>query len=342
MRADDNIDRASGQPLDDRLDVLGRAEAAEDLDSHRVVGKASGKRFAVLLRQHRGGDEHRDLLATLYREKRGPQRHLGFPVPHVPTHQAVHRLGLVQVGQDVVDSRTLATGLFKRKARNKLFIRPIEGGKGRSLGGLTRGVDFQKFTRHGQDRFAGPLLDFLPALTTQPVEGWDMAVSAGIFLHQVDPLDRQIQAVPARILQVQVIPFGTGHAEVTQALVEAHPVVDVHHVVSSSELAEPGQVVGHWPWPGLAAVPPLAKDFRFREEDQPVRRQRKPLGQMADDNRSRREGGLFPRRGGDHRQAQLVAEQEVLQVRGLERAGNRQEHAHVLFLPLAYALGQRR
>src|SRR5215510_9780223 len=83
VRADHDVDGALTQPLDDRLLLLGRAEAGEELDLRRERRESIGERRPVLLGQHGRGHEHGDLHAVADRLERGAQRDLGLAVADV-------------------------------------------------------------------------------------------------------------------------------------------------------------------------------------------------------------------------------------------------------------------
>ena len=72
-----------------------------------IAGEAVGERVAVLGGEQRGGREHGDLLAVLDRLERGADGHLGLAEADVAAHQAVHRVGALHVGLDVVDRLAL-------------------------------------------------------------------------------------------------------------------------------------------------------------------------------------------------------------------------------------------
>ena len=103
VRADDDVDLALRQRRD-RLRLLGlAAEARQHGDAHREVREALGERDEVLLGEHRGRRQHRDLLAAQHRQQAGAQRDLGLAVADVAADQAVHRHARLHVAEHGVD-----------------------------------------------------------------------------------------------------------------------------------------------------------------------------------------------------------------------------------------------
>ena len=90
VRADENVHLAVGQIRQHRLDLLGRAEAAEHFDAHREGRETALESFVVLERQDGGGRQHRHLLAVAQRLERRAHGHFGFAETHVAAQQAVH------------------------------------------------------------------------------------------------------------------------------------------------------------------------------------------------------------------------------------------------------------
>jgi hypothetical protein len=95
--SDHDIDRPRSERRERRGDVLLRAKARQLGDFHRPVREAVGERVEVLLREQRGGNEHRHLLAVVDRDERRAERDLGLAESHVAADQAVHRLALAEV-----------------------------------------------------------------------------------------------------------------------------------------------------------------------------------------------------------------------------------------------------
>ena len=95
MRADDDIDAAVAQQLENLALLRVRAEAAEHFDPHRIIEHALAERFEVLLREHRRRREDRDLFSFHHRFERGANRDFGFAEADVAADQPIHRARLV-------------------------------------------------------------------------------------------------------------------------------------------------------------------------------------------------------------------------------------------------------
>ena len=102
-----HLHRACGEPLEGLFLLLGGAEAAEHLHFHVKVGKTLKERLVVLLGQNRRGTQHHDLLAVLRCLEGSAQCDLGLAEAHVSAQQAVHRLGGLHVGLDILDGSRL-------------------------------------------------------------------------------------------------------------------------------------------------------------------------------------------------------------------------------------------
>ena len=115
MCADDAVDLAGGEAIDDLLCLRIGKEAAEHLDANRVASKAIGECVAVLCGEQCGGRHHGHLLAILDRLERSANGNFGLAESHVATHQTVHREGPFHVGFGVFDGLALVGCLYERK-----------------------------------------------------------------------------------------------------------------------------------------------------------------------------------------------------------------------------------
>ncbi len=90
MRADDDVHFALGQALQHFGDFLLVAKAAEHFDAHREGRETPLECFEVLISEHRGGREHRGLLAVAEPFERRAHGDLGLAVTHVAAQQPIH------------------------------------------------------------------------------------------------------------------------------------------------------------------------------------------------------------------------------------------------------------
>ncbi len=107
----------------------------------------------MLLREQRGGHEHRHLLARLHGDERRAQRDLGLAEAHVAADDAVHRLLAGEVGDDVGDGQRLVRRLFERELCGE---RTEFGFAGRDLLAVARGAARIQVQQFG-GRIADPL-----------------------------------------------------------------------------------------------------------------------------------------------------------------------------------------
>ena len=103
MRADDDVDLARAEVLDDLILFGLAAEPADHVDRHRKSGEPLGQRLLMLKRQHGRRREERHLLSVHHRLERGAHRHFGLAVADVAAEQAIHRRRRFHVALDVVD-----------------------------------------------------------------------------------------------------------------------------------------------------------------------------------------------------------------------------------------------
>ena len=97
--------------FDNLLLLLGRPEAGDHLDVDGELRKAPLERLEVLEAEHRGGREHRDLLAVLHGFERGAHGHFGFAVANIAAEQPIHGCGRLHIVLDGADRRDLVVGL---------------------------------------------------------------------------------------------------------------------------------------------------------------------------------------------------------------------------------------
>ena len=110
MRADDDVDLATGELRDDLLLLLLRAEPADHVDLDREAGESIPQRAQMLEGQDGRRRQKRDLLAVDHGLECGAHRHFGLAVAHVAAEQAVHRRRGFEVAGDVSDRRLLIDG----------------------------------------------------------------------------------------------------------------------------------------------------------------------------------------------------------------------------------------
>ncbi len=175
VRADDDVDLAGGQALDDRLGVQAVGEPGQALHGHREGVHALGERVEVLLGEQRGRHQHGDLLAVLHGLERGAHGDLGLAVADVAADDPVHRDAAHHVGLDLVDGRHLVGRLGERERVLELALpRGVRAERvaGRGLAG---GVELDELGGDLLDRLLGPGLGVLPVGAAELVERGQLA-----------------------------------------------------------------------------------------------------------------------------------------------------------------------
>ena len=76
----------------------------------------------MLTCQKRRRHEHRHLIACLYSDECRTHCHFGLAKAYITTNQAVHRLGLLHIINDGVNSGSLVNGLFKGELTGEQLI----------------------------------------------------------------------------------------------------------------------------------------------------------------------------------------------------------------------------
>jgi hypothetical protein len=137
-------------------------EPAELLDLDREAGEALPEGLEVLLRQDRGGHEHRDLLAVEHRLAGGADGHLGLAEADVAGQQPVHRQRRLHVR--LISSATVSWSWVSTCAKassSSACIVPVgrEGVAGRVHPG---GVEADQLGGDVADGLADPVLGPLP------------------------------------------------------------------------------------------------------------------------------------------------------------------------------------
>ncbi len=110
MGADEDIDLAILDLLDDFLLLLRGAEAGDHLDVHGEGSEAALEGFVMLKGEHRGRGEDGDLLAVIHRFVGGAHGYFRLAVTDVAAEQAVHGLRAFHVALDVFDGGSLVVG----------------------------------------------------------------------------------------------------------------------------------------------------------------------------------------------------------------------------------------
>jgi hypothetical protein len=265
VRADQNVHRPRLDRLDDLLLLLRRAKAREQLDARREGGEARAECLVVLIGEDCRRGKHGHLPAVHDGLERGPHRDLSLAVADVATEQAVHRRRLLHVALHVGDGRRLIGRQFIREGRFELLLPGSVAAEGVAFYQPALGVKLQQFLRHVAHRAFGAGLRLLPSDPPQTVQRRSVRIAAGIFLDQVESLDRRVKLRAVGVSQqhelalaAAVVPgrgadhprvdfgrgFGAGSVQLNQPLELAYAVVDVYDVIADLQVAEIGEECG--------------------------------------------------------------------------------------------------
>ena len=83
----------------------------------------------------------------------------------------------------------------------------------------------------------------LPVAAAQTVQLGGLVGIADVALHPLQLLDGHIQLVVALILDEQIVPVGALALQVHRALVDAHAVILMHHIVAHLQVGEGGDAL---------------------------------------------------------------------------------------------------
>ena len=247
VRADDQIHLANGK-IRQHLILLRRAlEAAQALHAERVGAETVAEGALVLLGQHRGGHQHRHLLASAAGAEGRANGHLGLAEAHVAADQPVHRARLMHVALHRSDGGALIGRLFVGEARLEFPLPCGIGGKRQTRRGRAHGLHAQHLACEIAHRLAHALLLRLPSLAADRAQRWSCGAAADVLLDQIHARGGQVKARAAVEFQGEVFAF-TGAVgvfaglaallqlgQLRQADVAGHAVVAVRHIVARLE-----------------------------------------------------------------------------------------------------------
>ena len=186
----------------------------------------------MLESQHRRRGQDCRLLPVHEHLEDGPHRHLGFAEADVATDEPVHRLVLLQVLFDRLDRCDLIRRFDIRKRFLQLPL-PHTVRRVRMAGGdLARRIQLQQpfgDVAHGATH---PTLGPFPVAAAEPVQRRLLIGSANVFVHPVELIRRDVEAVVAGILQQQVLALATLAGQRHQLDIAPDAVVNMHYIVA--------------------------------------------------------------------------------------------------------------
>ena len=196
----------STSPLFRSLDDLGllglRLEPGQGRDADREEDHPAGERLEVLAGQDGGRAEDGHLLAVHDGLEGGPHGHLGLAVADVAAEEAVHGRLALHVVLDLADRAELVLGLLELERLLELGLPVALGAEAEALERLALGVELQELVGHVLDGLLRPLLGLLPRARPQLVERREGRPDLGVFLDEVQVLDRDVELVVVAVAEL--------------------------------------------------------------------------------------------------------------------------------------------
>ena len=188
--------------------------------------------------------EERDLFAVHHRLERRAHRHFGLAVADVAAQQPIHRRRRFHVALDVGD-RCRLIGRQRELERVLEFFLPVRVGAERVTGhGLARRIELEQLLGHVAHGLLDLGLGALPGGAAEPIERRLRA--AGVFLDQVETLDRHEQLRVAEIAKLEELlhDVAAGDGDLLEADELADAVIDVNDQIADLEVAQVGEECG--------------------------------------------------------------------------------------------------
>ena len=170
VRADDDVDLAGGEILDDLILLGLGAEAADHVDRNRKSGEPLGQRLLMLKGEHGRRREERHLLAVHDRLERRAHGDFGLAVADVAAQQPVHRRRRFHVALDVGDGVRLIDRQVVLERVFELALPVGIGAEGIARDRLARGVELEQLFGHVAHGLLDARLRALPRRAAELVE----------------------------------------------------------------------------------------------------------------------------------------------------------------------------
>ena len=238
VRTDHQVYAAVGQARKDTILLRRSLEAREHGDADGERCQPAGEVGVVLLRQYGRRHQDGDLLVVHDRLEGRAERHLGFPVAHVPADQPIHGPGLLHVLLDRLDGDELILGFDVGEAGLQLVLPCRVRAERVALHHLARRVELQQVVGDLGDSTAGALFDLFPLRGAQPVQGGNRLPRADVAGQPVGLMHGHVELVALGILDLQVLAFRAIHGHPDQAVEAADAVLDMHHEVARLHIGE--------------------------------------------------------------------------------------------------------
>ena len=240
MGADDEVDRAVGQPRHDLLGLRIGLEPRQRLNHDGEGSVPLREGLEMLLHQQRCGHQDRGLLAVLNGLESCAHGDLGLAVADVATYEPVHRDLFLHVDLDLIDTAQLVRGLDIDEGVLKLTLPRRVGSKGMTLGRHPSAVEPDQLTGDLFDMLLGPTLGLGPVGAAQLVQRRRLAADvAGDLIELVGGHEEAVSGLAplaGAILQQEVLAGGPAYGALHHLDELAHAMLLVHDVVAQAQL----------------------------------------------------------------------------------------------------------
>ena len=141
---------------------------------------------------------------------------------------------------------------------------------------LAVGIEIDQFLGHLLDIFLDPRRGLCPAGPAQPVQPRDVAVGAAVALDLVQPIQRDVQVVPAGELENQEIAFEILHGQALEAAIFRDAVLHMHDIVADVQILQRGEEGGGLGFCLRLVAGPFGEQLFFGQEREPKVSREKP------------------------------------------------------------------
>ena len=155
----------------------------------------------MLKRQHRRRRQHRHLLRIRNRLERRAHRYFRFPVSNVAAQQPVHRQRRFHVPLHILNGAMLISGLLELKCIVEFALTIRLRWKRVPHRRFSFCVNARSWSAISVDRLLHSCLARFPGRAAQPVQLRLYAAERLVFLHQIDPRQRDINFRVVRVSQ---------------------------------------------------------------------------------------------------------------------------------------------
>ncbi len=328
--ADDDVHLAGGEIGEHGVLLLLRAETREQLDTHGPVGETVAEVLVVLLGEEGGGHHHRHLMPLLDANEGRAHRDLGLAEADIATHDPVHRLFRGEVVDHGRDRALLVRGLLEGKllGETPVILRIVVIGV--AAAGGAPGVDIEELGGDIAGTLRGLAPGAVPLLAAEPVERGVLGIQSRVARDQVQRGHRDVELVPAGVLQGEELGVHATDVERLQPDIAADAVILVDHRRTDTEIGEVADDRVRVPLRTLASAPlagPLGEQRRLRDQGDPRLRQAEAALQRTGGDRAGGISGHERRPVRDRRHAQVGLLQALHEALPPARGLGEEQHA---------------